>query len=199
MKPTPPPPFLPHTEAWAAYGFDKPHIQAEVGETDDERLRQLMLYAQAKSRGQGWTIEGTYCSRGDPNGRFHLVNLEVEYDARHRNAHTLMHVEYVVATNEQGHTTSRTGSEGPGFYWLDLPSVTAFCPTMADALYAINAIAPYIPEFLRYHVASLERSIMQQYVLRCIRLTTGNGGGDPILTAALQCRLLDLHGDAVQP
>ena len=185
QQPPPPYPFLRYREAWESIGFNELHIQAIVSETEDERLRQFLLYAQPRAR--GWTISGGYCS-GEPHarGRFHLINLRVEFDHYIENSITdegaKLRVEYVVPTNHQG-TTSLTGDEGPGFYWLDCPSVSAFCPTMAEALQAIHAITPYIPTTLRHRAALIQRFALQQYVQGCLRLS---GGSDPIREAALR-------------
>jgi hypothetical protein len=187
MQSPPPYPFLRHPDAWATLGFHELHIQATVSETEDERLHQFLLYAQPRAR--GWTISGGYCSDPNVSGRFHLINLRVEFDYYSRNNITdegaKMRVEYVVPTNYQG-TTSLTGDEGPGFYWLDCPSVSAFCPTMAEALQAIHAITPYIPATLRHRAALIQRFALQQYVQGCLRLS---GGSDPIREAALRRKL----------
>ena len=168
--PTPPLPFRFFADACTAMGLDKSHTQLTVAETDDERLMQFMLYAQARSKGKPWSICPTYdLVNRATTGRFHIIHLRVEYDYYRENDITdtlsMMRVEYVV-------------SEDLCCYWLDLPNVSAFCLTMADALSAIDAATPYIPATVKHRAEVMQHFAIRAHVQRCLRLMRSNGGGD---------------------
>ena len=131
-----PSPFLPHRDAFRAWGFDLPTVDCAMTGEDDEALREFLLYAQARCRtGARWTITGVY---QDPAERHRLTFLRVEFEA-HPNEE--MHVEYVVPVAAGG-AALFSHAEGAGLLWLDLlRDGCAFCPTMAEALRAIEAFA----------------------------------------------------------
>ena len=59
--PDPPPlPFRHHCDTWRAWGFEGQSVRFMMPADDGERLREFLLYAQARTRGRGWTIWPEY-------------------------------------------------------------------------------------------------------------------------------------------
>jgi hypothetical protein len=180
-----PEPFQMTDTAWERFGLGGVHVRCLIPKESEEALCGLLLYAQARSRGKPWSMEAKY-ETGD------IVCLQVEYDA-HRAwggervwNHSLLHVHYVVPVSScwgRGcdDPLLPDGPEGRGLYLLDLPRITALCLTMAEALHAINSVAPYIPTVL----SIMERYALHEHLRRCLL-----GTSDPIRAAALQ-RALD--------
>ena len=189
MQTPPPPPFLTHKDAYFATGFNKPHIQTIVSETNDECLLQFMLYAQARRRRQ-WSIRAVNSCDATETGRFHITHLQVEFDF-HRDNHindvySMLNIEYVIPANEQGAAPF-------GFYWLNLSNASALCPTMAEALHAIDAAAPYIPISIRQRKELVERMQFKIHVCKSLKVLAANTSSespyDSVHAAALRRKL----------
>jgi hypothetical protein len=182
-----PPPFLPHRDACRAWGLDHPCVDCSITAREaDEALRDFLLYAQARSRGRQWSATGVY---RDAAERLSLTGVLVEFEAHRQlevaaNEFMLMHVEYVLPVTEEGALYSH--SEGSGLLWLDLPRVCAFCPTQAEAVRAIDAMASYVENILQEYLAGMGRWEFHCHVRACLALEEGNGGGDPVRARALR-------------
>ena len=187
-------PFQSHSDAWTARGMYQPHIQIIFGETDDQRLHQFMLYAQERSKGKRWSVRGVY-DENSTEGQFCLKHLRIEYDIYRQHNITdinvMMRIEFTIPVNHQG-STNLLGAEGVGFYSLIVRSASALCPTMAGALFAIDAFIPYIQTDIVRHTTIIERFELNQHIRQCLRIMRMNGAPDVIIIAALQRKLVDL-------
>jgi hypothetical protein len=193
LPPAPPPPFLPRRDTFSAWGFDHPDVECTPITTAqaDEVLRDFLLYAQARSRGKPWSATGVYNDAAEP---LSLTSVLVEFEAHHRlgtaqaaDESALMHVHYVLPVTEEGALYSH--SEGSGLLWLDFLRVCAFCPTQAEAVCAIEAVASYVEIGLQEVRTDLDHYEFFWHTQACLALEEGNGGGDPVRVRALRRRV----------
>lgn len=172
MSDYPPPPFLPSPAALSAWGFDLPDAECTSAEDADEILLDLLLYAQTRG-GRPWRIEAEFCADGPE--RFRIQNLRVEFDA-HRQCcaprGALMVIEHVLTS-------------GLGLFWLELPGISAFCRTREEALSAIDAAVPHVPQTMHHFLARADRLALEVYLWQCIQ----NSGSDKVREAAVRRKM----------
>ena len=104
--------------------------------TDDETLRQFLLYAQARPcRNRQWSIRPVY--RVDYHWRIKHIQLDFEGSTG-----CWAIIQHLIPC------TADDRPVGSGVFHLDLPGVTAFCCTMKETLAAINSIVPFVPSIM---------------------------------------------------
>lgn len=182
-----PSPFLLRSDAYSALGFDRLDVECIMLTTEqpDEVLREFLVYAQARSRGRPWSATGVY---NDADAPLSLTSVLVEFEAHHHHDdRQLLRVQYVLPVTEAGALYSH--SEGFGLLWLEFMRVCAFCPTQAEAVHAIDALAAasyYVEIMLREVLADRDRLDFFWHRQACLALEEGNGGGDPVRARALR-------------
>ncbi len=146
-----------------------------------ERLREFLLYAQARTRGKQWTIWPEY---SHPRGG-EISTLEVVFDAQRALESVgrvpVVIVEYMVPDHAHGRCTL-SHSEGSGFFWLGFLHVSAYCLTMADTLAAIDALVPYVPLVMAHRRGYWDWIDLKIHLRRCMLLESN----DPVRVAALR-------------
>ena len=176
----PPPPFLPASEFWSAWGLTHPSSDCVLAEEGGEILQDLMLRAQA-ARKRPWRVQAEFC---DPHERLRVRNLLVEFDAhsdmmmstmitKKIPRRALMSIECVVT---MGHT----------FFWLELPGISAFCGTQDDCISAIDAIVPFVPETIRHFFNCEDRLALEVHRWQCIQLSSPS---DRVRAAAVRRKM----------
>lgn len=171
----PPPPFLPSSVAWSAWGFDQPHVECVTVDDGDEVLLDLLLYAQGrKSPGPQWCIWAEFDN--ETGERFRVRNLCVEFEAHCEcedlPRRALMNIEYVVAA-------------GRGLFWLELPGISAFCWSQEEVLRAIDAVVPFVPQTIYFFFDQVDRLALEVHLWQCIHLS----GGDKVREAAVRRKM----------
>jgi hypothetical protein len=172
----PPPPFLPVSELWSAWGLDHPFSDCVLAEDGDEILQDLMLRAQA-GRKRPWRMQAEFY---DADERLRVGNLLVEFDAhsdmmmKKIPRRALMSIECVVMM-------------GRMFFWLELPGISAFCGTQEETLGAIDAIVPFVPETIRHFFNCEDRLALEVHLWQCIHLLSS--GSDRVREAAVRRKM----------
>ena len=169
-------PFRKHCDTWRVWGFENQPVRFTLPASSCEALLELLLYLQARSRGQSWTVTAVFKENGE---RFCIDALRVEYGLEFT-----LFIEYVIPTIRDCCILDHT--EGCGFFWLGLMKESAYCLTKAEVLVAIRAIVPYIPIARLCHEAFLDRIKFKAYIHRRLVLESG----DRMRVAALR-RMLE--------
>jgi hypothetical protein len=174
----PPLPFRPHADTWRESGFENLPVRFSlIHGYDCERLREFMLYAQARQR--GWRISSVHSGR-----RLLIDALKVEFGGPESE---IVSVEYFTPTLFGDVVVQH--SEGCGFFWLGTQTVSAHCATMSETLAALDAFGPYAPIVKLQRLVCMDAADLKTHLRRCLLLES-----DPVRTAALERKLNEMEG-----
>ena len=171
-------PFRPHDETWREAGFENYPIRFTfIPELVCEKLREFMLYAQAKQR--GWRIISVHSER-----RLLIEALKVEFDGV---GSEVLNIEYVTPTLFGDVVMNH--SEGHGFFCMGTFSASAHCATMSETLEAIDAFEPYAPMAKLQFLAAMDANDLKTHLRWCLLLES-----DSVRKAVLERTVNELPG-----
>jgi hypothetical protein len=170
---SPPLPFREHADTWRESGFANRPVRFSIDVNYDcERLRELMVYIQAKHR--RWKVSSVHSGR-----RLLIDALKVEFGGTESE---IISVEYFTPTIFGSAVFQH--AEGYGVFWLGTSTVSAHCFTMSDTLAAIDAYEPYASPARLQRLECVDRAAFETHLRRCLSLES-----DPVRAAALERRL----------
>ena len=186
--PPPPFPFLNRREAyehWNLYGSGVTISEDE--DANEDRLLDFWLRVQARGC-KRWSMQPS--QSWNQQERFQINVLRVDFESRIR-----IFIYYLLPLINDT-PMLMDGGEGRGLFVLELPLISAYCPTVSEAIAAIDSVSSYIPTLILRRDESLDRSFLQSQLLRVRKLLVSNCVEcDDVMVASLDRRISRLEED----
>ena len=164
--PPPPFPFLNRKDAYEKWNLYGPGVTIDVDENaNEDRLLDFWLRVQAKG-GRRWSMQPS--PSWNQQERFQINVLRVEFESSIR-----IFIYYLLPLINDT-PMLKDGGEGCGLFVLELPLISAYCPTVLEAITAIESVSSYIPTLILRRNESMDRSFLRSQLLRTRKLYVSN-------------------------